>query len=255
MSAVRVAVLHAPGTNRDDEAARAFHLAGATTETVHVLELGRLDGGAAERRLTEFDAVLVPGGFSYGDALGAGTRLALETGGLLAAVAATGRPVLGICNGFQVLVRAGLLPGPAGTARRVTLTHNAAGRFVCRWVTLQPPASSRAALRTDTSGVVACPVAHGEGRIAVADPDLATHLAANGNVLVRYVEGTNPNGSVDDIAGLVDDTGTVWGLMPHPEDHVTDAQNAFPERPGRSGLPLFRSFVELAEDRRRARPH
>ncbi|MBM3683774.1 MAG: phosphoribosylformylglycinamidine synthase I [Actinobacteria bacterium] len=255
MSAVRVAVLHAPGTNRDDEAARAFHLAGATSETVHVLELGRLDGPAAARRLGEFDAVLVPGGFSYGDALGAGTRLALETGDLLAGVAATGRPVLGICNGFQVLVRAGLLPGPAGTAQELTLTHNTDGRFVCRWVTLQPPTVSRAALHADADGVIACPVAHGEGRIAVADPDLVAHLAANGNVLLRYVEGTNPNGSVDDIAGLVDDAGTVWGLMPHPEDHVTDAQNAFPDRPGRSGLPLFRSFVALAVERRRARPH
>jgi phosphoribosylformylglycinamidine synthase I len=255
MSAVRVAVLHAPGTNRDDEAARAFHLAGATTETVHVLDLGRLGGAVAQDRVTEFDAVLVPGGFSYGDALGAGTRLALEIGELLAAVAATGRPVLGICNGFQVLVRGGLLPGPRMTARRVTLTHNADGRFVCRWVTLQPPATSRAALHLDTSGSLACPVAHGEGRIAVDDPDLVAALVDGGNVLLRYAEGTNPNGSVDDIAGLVDDTGTVWGLMPHPEDHVTDAQNAFPDRPGRSGLPLFRSFVALAEERRRARSH
>jgi phosphoribosylformylglycinamidine synthase I len=224
-----IAVLHAPGTNRDGEAARAIGRAGGSAEIV-----------MADADLGPFAGVVVPGGFSHGDALGAGNRMALDCGASLAAFAATGRPVLGICNGFQVLVRAGLLPGCGGGD--VTLTHNAGGAFVCRWVTLAFGAS-QAALGPLT---VACPVAHGEGRLAVSGPDVVSRLEAGGQVLCRYVEGTNPNGSVGDIAGLCNPAGNVWGLMPHPEDHVQAAQNPFGGRPGREGLPLFEAFVARA---------
>ncbi len=236
----RIAILHAPGTNRDGEAARAVSLAGGSPEVVHVLAGGSL--GA-------YDGVIVPGGFSYGDALGAGTRLALELSEELHTFAASGRPVLGICNGFQALVKSGLLPGGDGD-RRVTLTHNASGRFVCRWVSLASEPGNRSGLASVLPPVIACPVAHGEGRIAVTESAVVDELAANGNVWLRYVEGTNPNGSAGDIAGLVNDAGNVWGLMPHPEDHVTDEQNAFPDRPGRGGLGLFEAFVARAGEAR-----
>lgn len=233
----RIAVLHAPGTNRDGEAARAVSLAGGSPEIVHVLAGPSLDA---------YDGVIVPGGFSYGDALGAGTRLALELSDGLHAFAGAGRPVLGICNGFQALVRSGLLPGGDGE-RRVTLTHNASGRFVCRWVALASETGNRSRTANGLPPVIACPVAHGEGRIAVTDPSVVDELVAAGNVWLRYTEGTNPNGSAGDIAGLVNDAGNVWGLMPHPEDHVTDEQNAFPDRPGRGGLALFEAFVTRAQ--------
>ncbi len=233
-----IAVLHAPGTNRDGEAARAVELAGGSAEIVLVAQPGQDLGADLDR----YDGVVVPGGFSYGDALGAGNRMALECGPPLEAFAASGRPVLGICNGFQVLVRAGLLPG-CGTGE-VTLTHNADGGFVCRWVALDCPGARRAGL--DRPLRVACPVAHGEGRLAVAGEATVARLDAAGQVLCRYVEGTNPNGSVGDIAGLCNPAGNVWGLMPHPEDHVVAAQNPFGDRAGREGLPLFEAFVARA---------
>ena len=240
MSGPRIAVLTAPGSNREGEAARAVTLAGGAATIVAI-------GDPIDR----FDAAILPGGFSYGDALGAGMRWAFETGETMRAFAAAGKPVLGICNGFQALVRAGLLPGDGPAAgpeheRTVTLTTNIQGRFVCRWVALAVAPGNAAGLGRRLPAVIACPVAHGEGRLAVRDAATLDALAANGNVLFRYVEGTNPNGSVGDIAGLCDRQGLVWGLMPHPEDHIVDMQNPFPHRRGRCGLALFEAFVSRA---------
>jgi phosphoribosylformylglycinamidine synthase I len=242
-----VAVLHAPGTNRDGDALVALERAGAAPAVVPV-----------GRDLAGYDAVVVPGGFSNGDALGAGARLGLDVAEPLAAFAAEGRPVLGICNGFQALVRAGLLPGPPDRARTVTLAHNANGRFECRWVHLALEPGAAAGLDDEVPTVVACPVAHGEGRLAVGVESTAAELARQGQVLFRYVDARgrpvegrypeNPNGSVADIAGLCNAAGNVWGLMPHPEDHLGPEQDPY-HRPGRSGLALFRALV------RRARAH
>ena len=239
-----VAVLHAAGTNRDGEAARAVEMAGGDA---HIVPLGR--------NVSRYHAVVVPGGFSFGDALGAGVLLALEAGEALAEFAATSKPVLGICNGFQALVRAGLLPGPAGLARRATLTNNSNRQFECRWVHLAVEAGSTAGLAEYLPAVIACPVAHGEGRLAVNHAAVVEELAAAGNVLFRYVDAegapaegrypANPNGSVGDIAGLCNAAGNVWGLMPHPEDHVTPAADPF-HRPGRLGLGLFEALVQRA---------
>ncbi len=252
MSRPPIAVVIAPGSNRDGEAACAVALAGGDPTVVPIGE-----------PLERFAGVILPGGFSYGDALGAGMRWALQVGDAVAAVADRGQPVLGICNGFQVLVRAGLLPGtacepvaatsggsPASSTpsadRSVTLTANASGRFACRWVSLATEPANAAGLAALLPEIIACPVAHGEGRLAVADDATVARLERGGHVLFRYVEGTNPNGSVADIAGLCDGRGLVWGLMPHPEDHVSDLQNPFPHRPGRSGLALFEAFVNRA---------
>lgn len=264
MTAPPVLIPHASGTNRDEEAAQAVRLAGGDPRIVHVnaLREGRVD-------FTDHAAVLLPGGFSYGDALGAGGRLALELRTWFAdelnAVVDAGRPVLGICNGFQVLVKAGLLPGPVGEARRVTLTENASGHFECRWVTLRVEPGVASGWLSGIGGtVIRCPVAHGEGRLATTDDPTAKALERDGRAAFRYLAAgaapdgghdgheaangrypANPNGSVADIAGLCDHTGTVVGLMPHPEDHVLDWQRPSGP-PGGSGLPLFEAFVGAA---------
>lgn len=235
MSRPRAVVLAAAGTNRDHDAAFALDLAGAEPRIVSLAEL-------IERPAVIDDAQLlvVAGGFSYADALGAGRMFALQlqhrTGDALRAFVAAAKPVIGICNGFQVLTRLGLLPGALG--------HNASGHFQCEWVRLES-ASSRCIW---TAGIAAvdCPIAHGEGRYTHPDP---ARLAADGQVALRYA-GSNPNGSVDSIAGVCDPSGVVLGLMPHPENHVIPRQ--FPGftrgTRGDLGLNLFEQGVRYAKE-------
>ena len=171
----------------------ALDLAGAEPSVVLAGELT-----ARPELLDDARIVVVAGGFSYGDALGAGRMLALDLtaadggrlGERLRAFVASGRPVVGICNGFQVLTRTGLLPGALG--------HNAGGHFDCRWVRLAPEPASRSIWTAGLDDEVHCPIAHGEGRYVHPDPDA---LAASGQVALRYAGG-NPNGSVADIAGV-----------------------------------------------------
>ena len=261
MSRPPVLIPHASGTNRDLEAAQAIDLAGGDPRIVHINELR-----SGSVSIAAHAAILLPGGFSYGDALGAGGRLALELrtwfGPELAAAVAAGRPILGICNGFQVLVKAGLLPGPAGERRQVTLTANASGRFECRWVTLRVEPTVGGWLADLAGLTIRCPVAHGEGRLAVAEPGILDDLERAKMVAFRYLADgprpssgngalaagaypANPNGSIGDIAGLSDASGAVVGLMPHPEDHVFDWQR--PSGPtGGQGLMLFEALVAAA---------
>jgi phosphoribosylformylglycinamidine synthase len=260
-----VLILHSSGTNRDGEAAQAVALAGGTAEVVHINQLR-----AGQKRLGDYGGLLLPGGFSYGDALGAGARLALDLQvylhDQLHAFVAGGRPVLGICNGFQTLVKAGLLPGPKPPARpggieemaqrQVTLTGNACGGFECRWVHLRKEPGASSPLLEGIEELIFCPVAHGEGNFQVADAAALDELQAAGLVALRYVGAagetaggaypTNPNGSAGDSAGICNYGGNVLGLMPHPEDHVLPIQN--PRRTaGGLGLPLFVAFVRCVK--------
>lgn len=269
MSAPPILIVHASGTNRDGDAAQAIEMAGGCPRIVHVNQLRRGDV-----KVSDHAGVLIPGGFSYGDALGAGQRLALELrlwfGHELSEVVAAGKPVLGICNGFQVLVKAGLLPGPlagdsVNSARQVTLTENSQGKFECRWVTLRVEPTVRSTwLQSIGDTLIRCPIAHGEGRFVSATDAVTDELETQGLVAFRYqncgavspdasdsiraaggVYPANPNGSSADIAGICDQTGAVVGLMPHPEDHVLDWQRPS-GNPGASGLPLFEAFVSAA---------
>lgn len=244
---VRVLILHAPGTNRDREAAQACMLAGGRPEIVHLNQLL-----AGERRLLDYGFLVLPGGFSYGDDLGAGTLWALalrqRLGEDLARFVEQGRPVLGICNGFQVLVKAGLLPGD-GAQRQATLTRNRSAHFECRWVYLKAAEPSVCLFTRGLQELLYAPVAHGEGNFVPRDPALLETLRGRGQVALTYVDASgrpagypaNPNGSEGHVAGLCNAAGNVLGLMPHPEDHVLPYQHPrwLRGEAGGMGLGLF----------------
>jgi len=222
----KVLILHAPGTNRDGDLAEAIRIAGGDPE---IVPLSRLRNNG--KHLTEYTMLALPGGFSYGDALGAGRLWALELQtafeDLLQTFVASQRPVIGICNGFQVLVKAGILPGNGQTA---TLTFNASGHFECRWVTLKPNPANASPWFQDLSPIF-CPIAHGEGRFLLAEGQVLppaqiglTYAYPNGSQ-ANGAYPINPNGSPQDIAGVTNPVGNVLGLMPHPEDHVYPYQH------------------------------
>ncbi len=237
MSGVPAVVIAGPGTNRDNDVALALELAGASVKIVLADELVREPELLDDARLA-----VIAGGFSYADSLGAGRMLALDlmvgVGDHLRAFVDAGRPLIGICNGFQVLTRSGLLPGALG--------HNAGGRFDCRWVVLEPVPTSVSVWTAGIDDAIHCPIAHGEGRYVHPKPDA---LAVAGQVALRY-RSTNPNGSVADIAGVCDPSGVVLGLMPHPENHVVARQHPRHGRggggPHHLGLRLFANGVQHA---------
>jgi len=321
----RVLILHATGTNRDREALLACQRAGGQAEIVHVNQLR--DGA---RRLADYQMLVLPGGFSYGDDLGAGRLWASDLAHLLqdqvTPFVEAGKPVIGICNGFQALVKSGWLPGlplcrcvPAGdsgkridegshpcrceersdeatpkatdnvggdrcrwkpadaTAPRddkteggratATLTYNASNHFECRWVWLEPNPDSPCVFTRGLSEPIYCPVAHGEGRFVPRDQGVLDALERGGQVALRYAAPPdiarasaaptsaggvgypyNPNGSVADIAGVCSPAGTVFGLMPHPEDHIFPEQHPRWTRGerGHLGLALFQNGIVYA---------
>ena len=258
---VKALILHATGTNRDLDVAEALELAGAQPEIVHINQLRR-----QERRWGDYQLLVLPGGFSYADALGAGRLFALDLRTYfedeVSSFVMTGRPVMGICNGFQALVKAGILPGslpgPAEASPvEATLTFNAQGHFECRWVTLSAR-SQRCVWTHNLLQPIACPVAHGEGNFVLQDDELLSHLRQSDQVALVYTrpDGSpagqdypyNPNYSMGGIAGVCNPQGNVLGLMPHPENHIHFYQHPRWSRAerGGSGLPLFQNGVEYA---------
>lgn len=248
-------ILQAHGTNRDLDVAEALALAGAQPVFAPLNELR-----AAKKRFADHHLLVLPGGFSYADALGAGKLLALDLTSYfaeeIAAFVAAGKPVIGICNGFQALIKAGILPGqqPPSTLPEVTLTFNASGHFECRWVTLQP-VSQTCLWTRGLQELLFCPVSHGEGNFQTARPPLLAALQAQNQIALVYAhpDGSpaaaeypfNPNGSVLDLAGVCNPRGNVLGLMPHPENHLYPWQNPLHTRgyTAGSGLALFRNGV------------
>ncbi len=254
MAKVKTLILRAPGTNCDAETVFAFQQAGAEVALVHVNKLIR-----REKRLANYQIMVIPGGFTYGDDIGAGKVLAnelrLKLGKDILRFIKDGKLVLGICNGFQVLVKAGFLPEfSQDSPSQLTLANNDSGKFECRWVYLVVNQQSPCVF---TRGIdrMYLPVAHGEGKLVVL-PD----VLSDSNIVVSYADEHgnteagyphNPNGSIRNIAGICDGSGRVFGLMPHPERHIRGTQHPQWTRLGArqygDGFQIFRNAVEWAK--------
>ena len=279
MMVPRVAVLFGFGINCDHETKAVFEMVGAQAERIHV---NRFVSGHAV--LCSYDILAVPGGFSFGDHLGSGrllgNRMRFAMRESLMSFVNAGKPIIGICNGFQVLVKTGLLPGPETDRspdflQRGSLTLNDSGRYEDRWVTLEFDPESPCIW---TKGMVRieCPVRHGEGKYVMPSSEDLDRLSEHHQLTVRYVDPStpvgagitdeplpyplSPNGSMRNIAGICDASGLVFGLMPHPEAiyarwlHPEHTRHATPDTDGMDGwegqgLQIFRNAVEYVNQR------
>jgi len=280
MVQVKAIVLRAAGINCDMETGHALELAGAAAERVHINRLIENKG-----LLDEFQIIVFPGGFSYGDDVAAGKILANQIIHHLyepiRKFIDDGKLVLGICNGFQVLVKTGILPGFATedtesteinkkdskdktadqrpATNLVTITYNDSGKFEDRWVYLAPQ-TDRCIFIEGGRPQIYLPIAHGEGKVVTKDEPTLERLKEKGHVAFKYVDENgeegdypiNPNGSVDSIAGLTDSTGRVLGLMPHPERHVRHTQHPrWTRLKGKNdadGMTIFNNAVKYIQE-------
>jgi len=254
MSKVRTLVLRAPWTNCDVETAFAFEQAGAEASLVHVNRLIR-----GEQQLSDYQIMVIPGGFTSGDDIAAGKVLANELrlglGEDIQRFIDDGGLILGICNGFQVLVKTGILPGTAkNRPPLLTLATNDSNQFECRWVYLSVNKQSPCVFTRGMDSLY-LPVAHAEGKV-VADPKILSEL----DIVLYYTDEQgstdagypyNPNGSVGNIAGICDSSGRIFALMPHPERHIRGTQHPQWTRHGAKqygdGFQIFLNAVRWAE--------
>ncbi len=259
MGQVKAIVLRAAGINCDMETEYALQLAGAAVERVHINRLIE-----DKKALEMYQILVVPGGFSYGDDVAAGRILANQmVHHLFDAMRKfidNGKLILGICNGFQVLVKAGILPGFDSERGQgdVTITYNDSGKFEDRWVYLSPQTDRCVFIEKDRQ--IYLPIAHGEGKVVTRDKGVLEKLKSEGYVAFKYVdkdgnEGQypiNPNGSEESIAGLTDKTGRVLGLMPHPERFVRRTQHPHWSRlkneAANDGMTIFSNAVRFVKE-------
>ncbi len=257
------------GTNRDVDVARCFEDLGVNVEILHLNDILR------RRNLGTYNGLVFPGGFAYGDYVRAGAIWAKRIQAFLKQdlklFAEAGKPIIGICNGFQVLVEAGLLPGGGAEVQessddilKAALASNKSGKFECRWVYMKKNSSSKCIFTSGSPEVVRFPVAHGEGRFILGNEgELLKQLTNNNQIVLQYslpsgaiANGKypdNPNGSLKDIAGICNPSGTIFGLMPHPEDAywnyqlpdwTSSKENVSKYGDGRS---IFQSMIEHIE--------
>jgi phosphoribosylformylglycinamidine synthase I len=250
----RALILRAPGANCDGETQFAFERAGAVADRVHINRIRE-----QPNLLHSYQILVIPGGFTYGDDVAAGKILACQLshflGDTLHRFRAAGKLILGICNGFQVLLKSGLLLRPDDEGPLATLTFNAHGRFENRWIYLESRPGNCPFLHGYERWHV--PIAHGEGNFICRAPWILNGLDQAGQIVLHYVDEhgragsypINPNGSEGDVAGICDASGQVLGLMPHPERHVLPTQHPRWTRNGLAaegdGLRLFRNAVQF----------
>jgi len=248
----KVCVLRTAGTNCDKETAGAFELAGAQTELLHINNLVK-----GERSLHDFHILALSGGFSYGDDVASGkifaNELRFKLADALKKFIKDGKLIIGICNGFQILVKSGLLPGNAALKQETSLIINDSGKFEDRWVYLKPAGSC--IWTKGLKKIIYLPVAHGEGKFITQDRSTLERLKKNKQIVFQYCDASgkstgypgNPNGSQENIAGLCDETGRIFGLMPHPERHVFSAMHPrnweIKSKEG-DGLQIFKNGVD-----------
>lgn len=217
MSQPSVLILRAPGTNCDQETAYAFEQAGAQTQSIHINQLIEDDASLDQNQI-----LCLPGGFSYGDDIGAGRVLASRMQSKLADAIHkfhdAGKLVLGICNGFQILIKTGFLLPADDQGLPATLTWNDSGCFLDRWVNLKADGQKCVFLK-DVDAMV-LPIAHAEGKFVARSQTVIDQLRNNNQLALTYADGENPNGSTADVAGVCSDSGRIFGLMPHPERFI-----------------------------------
>ena len=259
MVEVKAIVLRAAGINCDIETEHALELAGAKAKRMHINRIIE-----DKTLLDEFQIIVFPGGFSYGDDVAAGKILANQIRyhiyEPIQKFIDDGKLVLGICNGFQVLVKTGILPGDNSTKHQeeVTITYNDSGKFEDRWVYLAPQTDK--CIFIEPGRQIYLPVAHAEGKVVTKDDATLEKLKSEGHVAFKYVDKNgeesdypvNPNGSMDSIAGLTDITGRILGLMPHPERFVRPTQHPhwtrLKEKPAGDGMSIFSNAVKYIKE-------
>jgi len=258
MKEVRTLVLRVEGTNCDEETVIAFKKAGSKVDLVHINELIR-----KEKSLEDYQIFCIPGGFTYGDDIAAGKIFAVllkhKISDDVKKFVEEGKLVLGICNGFQVLVKAGFLPAFEGTMRQeTTLAFNDSGYFQDRWIYLKHENKGKCIFTRGIKDIIYIPVNHAEGKF-VADRDVIQRLEDNDQIVFKYVDPDgnyssfpwNPNGSMDNIAGICNPDGNVFGLMPHPEKFIHKWMHPYwtrlnlPEEG--DGFAIFKNAVEFAK--------
>jgi len=237
-------ILRGTATNCDIETFNSFKYAGAEPELVHINQLL-----AGERKVLDYDLMAFPGGFSYGDDISAGKIYAVKMGKLSAdfeAFIKNKRPVIGICNGFQILVKTGFLPENKANAQVSTLYTNDCGHFLAKWVKVKINKASPCIFTKGLPEEIELPIAHGEGKFIVEDRKVLDGIVSRNLHAMTYCE--NPNGSMLDIAGITNGAGTCFGLMPHPERNFFAWQN--PDRPAAAretvaaGYQFFKNAVD-----------
>ena len=256
MKKIKAIIVRTAGTNCDYELKSAFEMCGAEAERIHINELIN-----NKNKILSYDILAVPGGFSYGDDIASGKILSNELknklGENIKKFALAGKPIIGICNGFQVLVKMGLLPKPEKFEQTSTLSYNDSNKFECRWVYLKTEKKNNKSLclwTKDLPEIISLPVAHGEGKF-IADAKILSDIEKNSRVVFRYCgkdgkkQGypADPNGSLNAIAGICNKKGNVFGLMPHPERYVFSLQH--PAREGYDGTygwgkKIFQNAIE-----------
>lgn len=255
MKLVKAVVLRAAGINCDMETEFALEQAGAQAQRIHINRIIE-----NKKLLDEFHILVFPGGFSYGDDVAAGKILANQVihhlTESLKKFIDDSKLVLGICNGFQVLVKTGILPGfDSGNGQKdVTITYNDSGKYEDRWVYLAP--QTKKCIFIEPEKQIYLPIAHGEGKVVTKDNSILEKLKNDGHLAYKYVDENgnvgpfpvNPNGSVDSIAGLTDITGRVLGLMPHPERFVRPTQHPqwtrLKDKADADGMTIFNNAVK-----------